>query len=210
MGKLTEDVDWGNVSEKQDGAEPGPFRLLGSQPARSKPKTSEMTPKERFRQQEKDAIVAVRIAKKRKVAKVFVWEKEIGRQSLEKTFPDNRHGAAARTIRTWLSDEDPEFFQALKEARLDVAAQLEGLPWTTLPSYVTALGDVADYAKDNQDFKLLMEVIKLLNHLTGASRRFEQSEGEQGEMYGGKSGREALIEQFAGVVKRLETQADLE
>ena len=200
MGKLTEDVDWGRVSEKQDGVEPGPFRLLGSAPARSKPKTGEMTPKERFRQREKDAVEVVRLAKKRKVAKVFVWEKEIGRQSLEKTFPDNRHGAAARTIKRWLTDEDPEFFQALKEERLDVAAQLEGLPWTTLPSYVTALGDVADYAKEQQDFKMLMEVIKLLNRLTGASRRFEQSEGEQGEMYGGKSGREALIEQFAGVV----------
>ena len=58
---------------------------------------------------------------------------------------------------------------------MDVAAQLEGLPWTTLASYVTALGDVADYAKDNQDFQMLMEVIKLLNHLTGASRRFAGS-----------------------------------
>ena len=154
--------------------------------------------------------MSVRRAKKCKVAKVYVWEKEIGRQSLEKTFPDNRHGASSRTIKRWLSDEDPEFFQALKEARLDVAAQLEGLPWTSLASYVTALGVVADYAKEQQDYKLLMEVIKLLNHLTGASRRFAEAEGEQGEMYGGKSGREALIEQFAGVVKRLEAQADLE
>ena len=209
MGKLTEDVDWGEVSEKQDGVEPG-VRRLRSAAVRGKPKTGAITSTERFQQHEKDAVLAVRMAKKRKVAKVYVWEKEIGRHSLEKTFPDNAHGAAARTIRRWLSDEDPEFFQALKEARMDVAAQLEGLPWTTLASYVTALGEVADYAKEQQDFKMLMEVIKLLNHLTGASRRFEESEGEQGEMYGGKSGREALIEQFAGVVKRLETQADLE
>ena len=91
MGKLTEDVDWGEVSEKQDGVKPERPKLPRSAAVRGKPKTGEMTSMERFRQHEKDAIVlAVRMAKKRKVAKVYVWEKEIGRHSLEKTFPDNR------------------------------------------------------------------------------------------------------------------------